>query len=46
MKKYVTPEVIASTVSTADIITLSITPFLGLYTKNDDPIFEDNGMNI
>ena len=46
MKKYVTPEVAVSTIAPTDIITLSITPFQGLFTKNPDAIFEDNGMNI
>jgi hypothetical protein len=45
MKRYVTPEIDMQAISTADIVTLSITGFKGLYTQNDS-VFEDNGMNI
>lgn len=48
MKKYVAPEMNVLVVTSADVITLSITRFEGLGTigGSGDPLFENNGMDI
>ena len=47
MKKYVTPEMDIIVMTTADVITLSLTRFDGLYrSESGNSSYEDNGMDI